>query len=147
MLEKGDRIGKKERKEFSRKSKILARQQENLFFKGKILMRKTKKWQQIVTPGVLKKTVFEELHVNLGHIGSEKVLDLARQRFYWPNMSQDIEFFVRKQCRCMIAKKTNIADRAPLVPVEATYPFEIISIDFFTFRQIKWRTRIRIGCV
>ena len=94
-------------------------------------MRKTKKWQQIVTPGVFKKTVFQELHVNLGHIGSDKVLDLARQRFYWPNMSQDIEFFVRNQCRCLIAKKPNIPDRAPLVPVEATYPFEIISIHFF----------------
>ena len=55
-------------------------------------MRKTKTWQHIVTPGVFKKIVFQELHVNLGHIGSEKVLDLARQRFYWPNIIEESSF-------------------------------------------------------
>ena len=49
--------------------------------------------------------IFRELHENLGHIGSEKVMDLARRRFYWPNMQKDVEFYVRNKCRCIMSKR------------------------------------------
>ena len=42
----------------------------------------------------------------------------------------DITNFVRKKCRCMVTKKPNVENRAPLIPIQATYPFEMVEIDF-----------------
>ena len=74
--------------------------------------------------------VYHELHEKLGHLGSEKVWDLARQRFYWVKMQQAIEHFIRKQCRCIKSKTKPASDRAPLVPIVATFPFEFVTLDY-----------------
>ena len=81
--------------------------------------------------------VYMEFHEKLGHLGSEKVGELARKRFYWPYMQRDIEFYIRKRCRCIISKKPNSPDRAPLIPINATFPFEMISIDFLHLDKCK----------
>lgn len=57
-------------------------------------------------------------------------MDLAQARFYWPNMAKHIETFVQKKCRCIVHKQPNVKERAPLHPMEAKVPFEMISIDF-----------------
>ena len=100
-------------------------------------MRKTKNNTQIVLPEVYKGLIFRELHENLGHIGSEKVMDLARRRFYWPNMQKDVEFYVRNKCRCIMLKRPPIPDRASLVPINATCPFEMVSIDILHLDRAK----------
>ena len=46
-------------------------------------------------------------------------------------MAKSIEHFIHKRCYCVIDKKPNRLQKAPLVPIEATYPFEMVSIDFF----------------
>ena len=81
--------------------------------------------------------VFTELHVNLAHLGVERVLDLARQRFYWPNMESCIRDFVQKKCRCLISRKPNVPERAPLVPIESTYPLEMVSLDYMHLDKCK----------
>ena len=63
-------------------------------------------------------------------LAPEKVIDLAQQRFFWPHMGRDIENYIRKKCCCVVTKKPNIPERAPLVPIQATSPFQMISIDF-----------------
>ena len=73
----------------------------------------------------------------MGHLGSEKIIDLAQQRFYWPRMAKDICNHIRKKCKCVADKKPNVQERAPLVPIMATYPFEIISIDFLHLDKCK----------
>ena len=55
-----------------------------------ILYRKTNTIQQVVLPQQLRMTIFKELHEDMGHLGVERVLDLAKSRFYWPNMKEDI---------------------------------------------------------
>ena len=45
--------------------------------------------QQVVLPQKFGCTVYRELHKEMGHIGVERVLALARERFYWPNMRRD----------------------------------------------------------
>ena len=142
MLRKGEKI--RCPKVWGKNPKILAKQKAKLFFDGNILMRKTKKNTQIVLPEVYKELIFRELHENLGHIGSEKVLDLARRRFYWPNMQKDVEFYVRNKCWCIMSKRPPIPERASLVPISATYPFEIVSIDFLHLDRAKGGMKIRI---
>ena len=73
----------------------------------------------------------------MGHLGSEKVVELARERFYWPYMQKDIEFYIRKQCRCITSKKPNVPEKAPLIPITANFPFEVVSIDFLHLDRCK----------
>ena len=111
-------------------SKILMKSFSKLSVVDGVLLRKTEKHQQVVLPKRFHKLVYVELHEKMAHIGAEKVLDLAHQRFYWPRMNTDIEHYIRRECRCIVTKKPNIPDRAPLVPIHATYPFQMVSVDF-----------------
>ena len=47
-----------------------------------ILYRKTCQREQVVLPLHLRKTIFKELHEQMGHLGAERVFDLASARFY-----------------------------------------------------------------
>ena len=64
----------------------------------------------------------------MAHSASDRLE--AKQRFYWPYMSKDIENFIRTKCSCVVSKKPNKMEKAPLVPIEATYPFQIVYRDF-----------------
>ena len=111
-------------------SKVLMRSFPKLSVVDGVLFRQTAKFRQIVLPEKFHETVYLELHTKMAHVGPEKVLELARQRFYWPRMEADIVRFVRKKCRCLVTKSQNVPVRAPLVPIQATYPFEMVEIDF-----------------
>ena len=54
--------------------------------------------KQIILPKKYHRLVYMELHQEMGHLGSDKVVGLARQRFYWPYMQADIEFFIGNVC-------------------------------------------------
>ena len=71
-----------------------------------------------------------ELHQKMGHLGSDRVEELSRQRFYWPYMGDDIKMFVQKKCSCIASKKPNVPETAPLVPIITSAPFEMLNIDF-----------------
>ena len=135
----GGVVEKTVRKQLSKDSNILLKQLSKLSVENGVLVRKTKTFNQIVLPKKFHPIVYSELHEKLGHVGSEKVLELARSRFYWPKMSNHIEFYIRNQCKCLIAKKPNRADRAPLVPItlEAKFPFEWVSVDFLHLDRAK----------
>lgn len=61
-----------------------------------ILYRKTGKHTQLVFPDNLKSTVLKCLHDGMGHVGANKVIHLARERFYWSHMQEYIENYVTK---------------------------------------------------
>ena len=108
--------------------KILLKQLQKLRLVDGILMRKTASLSQIVLPEKFHQLVYSELHENLAHLGSDRVLELAKHRFYWPRIQKSIEHYVTKRCRCIISKKRT-PDRALMVPITARYPFEMITID------------------
>ncbi len=116
--------------ELSRDSRILMRSFGKLKMVDGVLIRETAKYQQLVLPKKFHQVIYTELHEKMAHVGPEKVVDLAQQRFYWPRMSTDIEQYIRRKCRCIVTKKPNVPARAPLVPIKATYPFEMVCIDF-----------------
>ena len=95
-----------------------------------VLRRKNGEQDQIVLPSKYHRTILMELHDNMAHLGSERVLRLARDRFYWPRMQRDVEHYVRHVCRCVKQKPPRLKTRAPLQPIVTTSPFELVSIDF-----------------
>ena len=133
----GRRPGRKELSEFGSESRVLMRSFGKLRVQNGVLCRETARYKQIVLPQCYYNLVYVELHQKMGHVGVEKVCDLAQQRFYWPRMCDDIKNFVQKKCRCIIHKQPNVKERAPLEPIAAQHPFEMISIDYIELNQCK----------
>ena len=128
---------KEDWKELSWKSKVLMKNFKKLSLVDGILMRKTVKYMQIVLPVDYHQMVFVQLHERMGHLGHERVLELSQQRFYWPHMSADLKHYIQKKCRCVVNKAPNVQERAPLVPIEATHPFQMVSIEYLHLDQCK----------
>jgi hypothetical protein len=91
--------------------------------------------EQLVLAHKFKRMVYRELHEEIGHLGVERVLDLARQRFFWPNMRKDIEHVIHHVCRCLKQKQSNRHTVALLQLIVTTAPFQLISIDFVHLEQ------------
>ena len=124
-------------KSFSRDSKILLKSFGKLSIENGVMYRCTAKFRQVVLPKSFHEIVYTELHEKMAHLGSERVIDLAVQRFYWPRMGKDIEGYIRNRCRCVVSKKPNVSERAGLIPIRATYPFQMVSIDFIHLDKCK----------
>uniref|UniRef100_A0A3P8TE73 Gypsy retrotransposon integrase-like protein 1 n=2 Tax=Amphiprion percula TaxID=161767 RepID=A0A3P8TE73_AMPPE len=118
--------------------KALAREWSKLCIREDgTLFRKTQHKEQLVLPAVYHPLVLNELHKQMGHLGSERTINLTRDRFYWPKMQRDIEHFVMNVCECLKKRKPNRQARAPMQSIETTHPFQIVSIDFLHLEQCK----------
>ena len=104
---------KEEWKLLSPESKLIMHQFSKLCVNDGMLIRKMGGKEQIVLPEVYHQLVLTELHDNLGHLGSEKVEELARQRFYWPYMSRRISTYIREMCTCVASKQPPVAEKLP----------------------------------
>ena len=108
-----------------------------------LLIRNNGSRKQIVLPSKYHRFVMKELHEEMGHLGTDRVLDLVRQRFFWPRMQTDIEHFIRTShfitnvCSCIKQKRPVLPIRAPLQPIMTTSPFELVSIDFLHLERSK----------
>ncbi|KAK7909418.1 hypothetical protein WMY93_014102 [Mugilogobius chulae] len=86
---------------------------------------------QLVLPEDLRSTVLQSLHDDMGHMGIERTLDLARTRFYWPKMAADVEHKIKTCGRC-IRRKALPEKAAPLVSIQTSRPLELICMDFLS---------------
>ena len=127
----GTRPSRKDRKGEEVEVKKLMFEWSKLFLNKKgVLCRRTQHRSQVVVPFALRDLVYRELHTNMGHIGADKVVQLARERFFWPYMAKDIEHFVMKKCTCLIQRKPNVTTKAPMQSITSSAPLEILSLDF-----------------
>ena len=92
MVLGGQRPRRKEWGKLSRESKALAKNFGKLHINDSgILMRRTVRYHQIVLPKYYHQLVHKQLHEEMGHLGPEKVIELAQQRFYWPGMERALK--------------------------------------------------------
>ena len=85
---------------------------------------------RLVLPKQWHRKVYQELYENMGHLGADRVIDFARERFYWPFMRTDITHYVNNVCHCLKQRKPTTHTRAPLQPINSTAPFQLVSLDF-----------------
>ena len=80
---------------------------------------------QLVLPTTFRIQALKGCHDDLGHLGIERTLDLLRDRFYWTGMTEDVTRHIRQCERCL-------PNRAPMENVDATYPMDLVHMDYLT---------------
>ena len=52
----------------------------------------------LVLPQKYEHLVYKELHREMGHLGCDRVIQLARERYYWSQMQYDITRYIIQAC-------------------------------------------------
>lgn len=125
-------ISKEDRQKESKEVLSLIREYQKLVVNKDGILCRTPSNQvtQVVLPPKYQKVVFNELHVKMGHLGPERTIQLAKERFYWPRMENDIRHFIMEICSCVKKKKPNVTKVAPMKSINSSAPMELIGIDF-----------------
>lgn len=95
---------------------------------------------QLVLPEECRPEVLFQLHDQMGHLGIERTLDLARSRFFWPRMSADVHNKI-KTCERCVRRKSQPQRAAPLVNIKTTRPLELVCMDFLSLEPDQSRTK------
>lgn len=124
--------------------KLLLREWRKLELRDNVLYRK---WvergnlvYQLVLPEQFRERALQGVHDDVGHLGSERALHLARARFFWPRMARDIEEKCQKCERCF-RRKAVPQKAAPLENISATYPLELLCMDYLSIEPDSRDTR------
>ena len=80
---------------------------------------------RMIVPAAARQRVLANLH--LQHTGKTKTLADACQLYFWPGMTNQIELMIANCRECTAALSSQTLE--PQIPMEATRPFERISID------------------
>ena len=104
-----------------------------VLYKNKRVNARTK--QLLVVPQSYRQRAMEGCHDQVGHLGQDRVLDLLRDRFYWPGMHADVVSYINSCPRCLRRKSQQ--DKAPLVNIETSQPLELIHLDYLKIEPSK----------
>lgn len=74
----------------------------------------------------------------VGHLGVERALHLARARFYWPRMAIEEKC---KRCERCFRRKAVPQTAAPLRNISATHPLELLCMDYLSIEPDNRDTR------
>ena len=124
-------------------TKALLRMKGKLKLVKGVLYRKTildnsaerKPRLQLILPTHLTQKVLNSCHNQVGYQGIVRTLSLLRERFYWPGMHKQATLYVNKSQNCL-KRKAN-PDVAPLQPIIASQPMELVHMDFLSIEPSK----------
>lgn len=110
---------------------------ENVIVNGKkyievndVIVVKKKSLYKIVVPMSLRLPLLEKTHTQFGHPGIYKMINLITPQYYWPNVNNDIEKYVKHCHTCQINKKSKQKRFGLLQQVPPTdNPFECLALD------------------
>ena len=90
---------------------------------------------QLIRPNHLTTRALKGCHNQGGHQGIVRTLSLLRERFYWPGRHKEATLYVNKCQSCLKRKATPYV--APLQPIVANQPMELVHMDFLSIELPK----------
>ena len=90
---------------------------------------------QVVWPEALCHLIYQWFHVDMGHLGVNRVVQLCRSRVFWPKMNSDIEEFISQRCQCIVQKRPGRHQEAELQSISTSAPLELITVDFLKLER------------
>ena len=83
-------------------SKILFREWDDLqVHEDTVYHQKQQQPRRLISPSKLEPLVYNELHVNMDHPGTDRTTELIKSRFYRPLMDDEIKHFVTQVFPCV----------------------------------------------
>lgn len=125
--------------------------QDNILFKS--INHNNQNYKVPVIPRSLRPEILNSIHdshLTGAHLGRDKCMAKLKTRYFWENMYNDIEEYVRSCPDCQLMKKgSNQHPRGLLQPIKATgQPFEHICVDIVgPFIKAFDKSRYIITCV
>ncbi|XP_003370753.1 retrovirus-related Pol polyprotein from transposon 412 [Trichinella spiralis] len=122
----------------SRTLQSLLSQKDQMIIKDGILFRRRlathvdhRAGYQFVVPQILRQEILHGLPSGPegGHLGKKKTLWKVRQRFHWPDLSEDVADWCRKCQECSQRKNGSKRHQGQLQPHTAPYPMSRIGVD------------------
>ena len=86
--------------------------------------------KRLVEPAHRRKEVLRMSHDELWHLGRDKTISVAKDRFFLPGLTKDMEDYIESCPRCLRAKAPHLPERAPLHSIVTTRPLELVCMDF-----------------
>ena len=123
-----DEIDINEMKQFIGQHNILFMRNGILYHKSEVNCPE-RSTMQLVLPETFRK--LQGCHNDLGHLGIEQMTDLLRDWFYWPRMLNDTTKHIKQCERCLKFKA--LSEKAPMENIDATYPMELVDMDYLAF--------------
>ena len=142
IVEKGQKLTNRQRRKESRGVMRLLSYWSQLRMIDNVLYRVStavtgEEVFRVIVPRHLQQEVLSITHENCGHLGRDKTLSLAEDRYFWVGLSDSIDRFVKTCMRCVCAKSPHLPQRAPLVNIVTTRPLELVCMDFLTLEESK----------
>lgn len=106
----------------------------------KVLNQRGEAFHQLVMPRSHRERAFQGVDDEVGHMGIERTLELARARFYWPKMAKYIETKC-KSCERCVRRKARVQRASKLTNIKVSGPLELVCIDFLTLEPDSRDTR------
>ena len=142
LIKKHKLYSRKIKKGDSSVTKALLRMKGQLILIKSALCRKTilgnsverKPKFQLTVPSHLTTRALKGCHNQVAHQGIVRTFILL-ERFYWPCMHKEATFYVNK-CQSCLKRKAS-PDVAPLQPIVANQPMELVHMDFLSIEPSK----------
>ncbi|WAR17172.1 hypothetical protein MAR_031766 [Mya arenaria] len=85
----------------------------------------------LIAPLEIRQEIFQLLHSHhtTGHFGRDRMTDLIRKRFYWPNIHDYVQRWCETCDRCAHVKPGPGVGKSPLKSIKSSRRFQIVALD------------------
>ena len=93
------------------------------------LVRVNQNYSSVLVPFSLMVEIVFRTHLQLGHIGKYKLMDLVQKQFWHPSIDKVCSDITRSCPHCQVYKVSRQHVEPPTLKIQSSYPFEIVAID------------------
>ena len=86
-----------------------------------------------IVPRAHRRTAIDGCHHDTGHQGKKRTESLVSDQLWWPGVYEDVNRAVQNCRRCQLYRGRE--EKAPMVPVMVTAPFQLVHLNFTSFEM------------